>query len=157
MIKRRCTGRGCWSRRSEMQVSEAPDRTDSDTHSDGVLPRMPASMQDLLVEIDLVRVCLLSHSLTLAAWASSPRATLLTVGRRAGRRIDRRRYANLLGLKCRLVCLKNNFSILFGICWVDHEVVVVASSHYVLCVSREDDLEFVEDTVILVRITQSRS
>lgn len=52
-----------------------------------VLEWMPAHVQDLLVEVDLVRVRLLAHSLALS-WRSGtacPRAPLLAVRSRARR------------------------------------------------------------------------
>ena len=54
--------------------------------SNAILERVPAHMQNLLVEIDLIGVRLLAHPLPLSgpgAWTSRSRATLLpTVGRR---------------------------------------------------------------------------
>lgn len=44
-----------------------------------------------------------------------------------------------------------------GVRRVDHEVVVVGTCHDILCIAREDNLEFVEDAVIFIGVAQTRS
>lgn len=113
---------------------------------------MPAHVQDLLVEVDLIRIGLLLHATAGAGRAAGSRTSLLSVAL-----AHRRRYTNLLCLECRLVCLEHNLRILFFLCGVDHEVVVVAAGHNVLGVAREDHLELVEDAIVLVRIAEARA
>lgn len=113
---------------------------------------MPAHVQDLLVEVDLIRIGFLLHATAGAGRAAGSRTGLLSVTL-----AHRRRYTNLLCLECRLVCLEHNLRILFFLCGVDHEVVVVAAGHNVLRVAREDHLELVEDAIVLVRIAEARA
>jgi hypothetical protein len=154
-------------RRAGSSVRKAGQRNQAiDTHvvgrsdCDAVFKWMPAHMQNLLVEVDLVCVRLLAHSLSgthcASRWAVGS-ATRLLVARRTRRRVHWRWDANLLGLEGRLVRLQNNFGVLLRVRGVDHEVVVVAASHDILGVARKDDFELVEDAVILVRIAESRS
>jgi hypothetical protein len=51
--------------------------------------------------------------------------------------------------------LKNDFGLVIGIGRVDHEIVVVGASHDVLCVTGEDDFEFVEDAVVFVGVAET--
>ena len=105
-------------------------------------------MQNLLVEIDLVRIRFLPHA------GSPPRC------RRAGPAalllaVDGCRHAHLLGLEGALVGLQDNLDLLLGVGRVDHEVVVVRARHDVLAVAREHHLELVEDRVILVGVAEA--
>ena len=117
-------------------------------------------MQNLLVEVNLVRIGLLPHSLRRTrcpgSRTTSPRAPLLTC-RRAGGRVDRGGNPDFLRLESGLVSLEHDFGFLLGVGWVDHEVVVVAAGHYVAAVAAEDDFEFIEDAVIFVCVTESRA
>ena len=121
---------------------------------------MPAHVQNLLVEIDLVCIRLFPHALSLPSCTSGrtagSRAALLAAVRACGR-VHRCGNANLLGLESGLVSLQNHFGILLRVRWVDHEVVVVAPRHDVLAVAREHDLELVEDAVVLVGVSESGS
>lgn len=115
--------------------------------------RMPAHVQDLLVEVDLVRIGLLLHAAAGAGRAARARAVLLSVGVL----VHRRRHAHLLRLEGRLVRLEHDLRVLALVRGVDHKVVVVAAGHDILGIAREDHLEFVEDAVVLVRVAQARS
>lgn len=110
-------------------------------------------MQNLLVEVDLVRVRLLLHPLRSSRRAACSGSALLGAG--AGR-VHRRRDADLLRLEGRLVRLQNNLRILVRVRRVDHEVVVVAARHHILRIAREDHLELVEYAVVLVCVAESR-
>src|SRR5262245_58894527 len=79
-----------------------------------VLEWVPAHVQDLLVEIDLVGICLLAHPLSLARRraACAGTALLASVGHGAGRRVDGSGHPNLLSLKCRLVGLEHDLHLL---------------------------------------------
>ena len=122
-----------------------------------ILKWMPAHMQYLLVEIDLIGISLLSHSCTLtdtSSWAPGSGATLFTrCGIRGTGGIDRRRNAYFLCFEGGFVGLKDNFCFCFGIGRVNHEIVVVATCHYVAAIAREDHFEFIKDTVVFVCIT----
>lgn len=67
---------------------------------------MPAHVQDLLVEVDLVRIGLLTHPLRTTSWAAGS-AALLTVfaGTGARRAVHGCWNADLLGLEGTLVSL----------------------------------------------------
>lgn len=123
---------------------------------------MPAHVQNLLVEIDLVRVRLFLHPSPLAScscrWAASPRVTLFTSRpiRRTCGCVDRGWDPNLLLLESRLIGLKNNFRLPLRIRRIDHEIIIVAACHHILGVAGEHDLELVEDAVILVSVTEPR-
>lgn len=122
---------------------------------------MPAHVQDLLVEVDLVRIRLLSHPSTLSTGSRSGTAcsggSLLAIRPGAGRRVDGRWDSNLLGLEGRLVGLEHHLNLLFGVGGVDHEVVVVTAGHDILGIAGEDDLKLVEDAVVLVCVAESRA
>src|SRR5271156_5759419 len=66
-----------------------------------ILERMPTHMQNFLVEIDLIRICFLSHPSTLttccSCWAAGSGAALLPT--RWTRRVNRRWDTNFLCLK----------------------------------------------------------
>ena len=128
----------------------------SSGNSDTVLERMPAHMQYLLVEVDLIRIRLLAHSCSLpSSWRPGSTGTLPgAIGTRA---VDRRRHTNLLRLEGALVCLQHNLSFLLRIGWIDHEVVVVGARHDIGAITTENDLEFVKDAVILVGIAEAGS
>lgn len=111
---------------------------------------MPAHVQDLLVEVNLVGIGLLLHATAGASRAAGARAGLLSVTL-----AHRRRYTNLLCLERRLVRLEHNFGVLLFFCGVDHEIVVVASRHNVIGIAGEHHLELVEDAVVLVRVTET--
>ena len=127
-----------------------------------VFKRMPAHVQNLLVKINLVRVRFFLHPSPLTScscrWAASSRVTLLTSRpiRRTCRCVDGGWNPNLLLLESRLIGLKNNFRLPFRIRGINHEIVVVAACHHILGVAGKDDLEFVEDAVILVSVTEPR-
>ena len=123
-----------------------------------VLLWMPAHVKNLLVKVNLVRIGLLPHSLR-SAGRTVGSAALLAVLTSAWTRgiVHWRGYADLLRLERTLVRLQHDFSVLAFFAWVDHEVVVVAAGHDILRIAGEDDLEFVEDTVVLVCIAQSWS
>lgn len=126
-----------------------------------VFKRMPAHVQNLLVEINLVRVRLFLHPSPLTScacrWATSSRIALFTSRpiRRTCGCVDWGGDPNLLLLESRLIGLKNNFRLPLRIRGIDHEVVIVATCHHILGVAGEDDLELVEDAVILVSVTES--
>ena len=123
---------------------------------------MPAHVQNLLVEINLVRVRLFLHPSALTScscrWAASSRVALFTSWpiRRTCRCVDRGGNPDLLLLESRFIGLKNNFRFPLRIRGIDHEVVIVAARHHILGVPGEDDLELVEDAVIFVSVTQPR-
>ena len=128
-----------------------------------VLERVPAHMQNFFVEVDLIRICLFPHPSSLtpgtSGRATGSRASFLarrSIGR-ARRRVDERWYADLLSLEGRFVGLQHNFHLLVRIGRVDREVVVVTSSHYIFCVTGENHFEFIEYTIVLIRVAQSRS
>jgi hypothetical protein len=131
-------------------------------YSYAVLERMPAHVQYLLVKVNLVCIRLFSHPLASTngtrSWAASSGSSLLaTRSSWTRRRVHRSRYAHFLRLECRLVRLQHDLGILLGVGWVDHEVVIVRSSHDVLRVTRKDDLKFIEDAVVLVSVAKSWS
>lgn len=113
---------------------------------------MPAHVQDLLIEIDLVRIGLLLHPATGTGRAVRPRTGLLAVAPS----IHRRRHPDLLRLERRLVRLQHGLRVPTRLGRVYHEVVVVTSGHDVLRITREDHLELIEDAIVLVRVTQAR-
>lgn len=115
---------------------------------------MPTHVQDLLVEVDLVRVCLLAHALRTASGRART-ATLLAVLTSAG--VHGRRDTDLLGFEGALVSLKDDFGVLVRIAGVDHEVVVVGASHNVPRITREGDLKLVENAVVLICVAESRA
>lgn len=109
-------------------------------------------MQNLLVKVDLIGIGLLLHTTARASRASRSGTILLSVGSA----VHRCRHANLLRLEGRLVRLQHNLRVLLLIRGVDHEVVVVASRHHVLRVTRKDDFEFIKDAVVLVCVAETR-
>ena len=127
-----------------------------------VFKRMPAHVQNFLVEINLVRVRLFLHPSPLTScscrWAASSRVALLTSRpiRRTCGCVDWSGDANLLLLESRLIGLKNNFRLPLRIRGIDHEVVIVTARHYILGITGENDLKFVKDAVILVSVTEPR-
>lgn len=123
------------------------------SNGNAILIRMPAHVQDLLVKVDLIRVGLLLHAPAHANGAACSGPILLSIRTLVHRRWD----ANLLRLESRLICLQYDLRLLARVGGVDHEVVVVTSSHHVLCVARENNLELVENAVILICVTQTRS
>lgn len=124
-------------------------------NGNAVLEWMPAHMQNLLVEVNLVRIRLLTHPLACSRRAARTRPVLLTaISGRTCRRVDRSGNAHFLGLERRLVGLQYNLNFLLWIGWVDHEVIVVAASHDVLAIARKDNLKLVEDTVIFVGVAK---
>ena len=118
---------------------------------------MPAHVENLLVEINLVRVRLFAHPRALAGRTVGAAVALLAVltGARARRIVHRCGYANFLGLECALVCLQHDLGVLAFFRRVDHEIVVVRAGHDVLAVAGVDDLELVEYRVIFVRVAKS--
>ena len=122
---------------------------------------MPAHVQNLLVEINLVRVRLFLHPPPLTScscrWAASSGVTFFTSRpiRRTCGCVDGGRNPNLLLLESRLIGLKNNFRFPLRIRRIDHKVVIVAACHHILRVAREHDLELVEDAVVLVGVAES--
>jgi len=100
----------------------------SSGNSDTVLKGVPAHMQYLLVEIDLICIRLLPHSgpLSSSRRTSSTGALLCAVRTRA---VDRCRHPDLLRFEGALVRLQYNLCLLLGVGWVDHEVVVVGTCH----------------------------
>ena len=115
-----------------------------------VLKGMPAHVQDLLVEVDLVGIGLLLHPTARTRGAARPRASLLSITLVHGRW-----YANLLRLEGRLVRLQHNLRLLLLVCRVDHKVVVITAGHDVLGITGEHNLELVENAVVLIRIAQA--
>src|ERR1700712_3689004 len=91
------------------------------SNSNAIFERMPAHVQNLLVEINLICIGLLSHSTALARCTScrtsGSGSTLLSTirGCRACGCVDRSWNANLFRLEGRLVCLQNNFDFLVRI------------------------------------------
>ena len=124
------------------------------SNGDAVLMGMPAHMQNLLVEVDLIGVGLLTHALGTASWRARPAALLAVL---TGTGVHGRGNANLLCLECALVCLQHDLGILVRVARVDHEVVVIRACHDILCVSGEGHLELVEDAVVLVGVAESGS
>jgi hypothetical protein len=126
-----------------------------------VLERMPAHMQDLLVEVDLIRIGLLPHSPPLptrsSSRTSSPRTTLLSTTGWARRAVDRCRDADFLCFERRLVGLKDHFRFSLRVRWIDHEVVVVAAGHDITAVTAEDHFKLIKNAVIFVRVAESRA
>lgn len=128
-----------------------------------VLERMPAHVQDLLVEVYLVCIRLFPHPSPLAPGPGrrAARSRIIFLARRpigrACRRVDGRWYADLLSLESRFVGLQYHLHFLVRVRGVYHEVVVVTSSHYIFGVTGENDFEFVENAIVLVRVAQSRS
>lgn len=114
---------------------------------------MPAHVQDLLIEVDLIRIGLLLHAATRPGRAGGSGAALLPVGTL----VHRGRHADLLRLERRLVRLQDNLRLLAGVGRVDHKVIIVASGHDILCIAREDNLELIKDAVVFVRVTQARA
>lgn len=83
---------------------------------DAVLEGVPAHVKNLLVEVNLVGVRLLPHSLALATRTVGPRVVLLPVcGSWTRRGVDGRRNSNFLSLESRLVCLKYYFRLFLGV------------------------------------------
>jgi hypothetical protein len=115
-----------------------------------VLKGMPAHVQDLLVEVDLVGIGLLLHPTAGTGGAARSRASLLSIALVHGRW-----YANLLRLEGRLVRLQHNLRLLLLVCRVDHEVIVITAGHDVLGITGEHHLELVENAVVLIRIAQA--
>lgn len=109
-------------------------------------------MQNLLVKVNLIRIGLLLHPAARASRATRSGSILLAVGTS----VHRCRDANLFRLERRLVGLQHNLRILALVGGVNHKVIVVASSHHVLRVTRKDDFELVKDAVVLVRVAQTR-
>ena len=124
------------------------------SNSDAVLMGMPAHMQDLLVEVDLIGVGLLAHALGATSWRARP-TTLLAV--LTGTGVHGRGNANLLCLEGALVCLQHDLGVLVRVARVDHEVVVIRACHDILCVSGEGHFELVKDAVVLVGVAESGS
>lgn len=112
---------------------------------------MPAHVKDLLVEINLIRIGFLLHPATWTSRATRSGTVLLSVGSL----VHRCRYADLLCLEGRLVGLQHNLGVLARFGGVNHEVVVVAACHDILRITREDDFEFVENTVVFVGVAQA--
>ena len=82
------------------------------TYRNSVLPRVPASMQDFLVEVKCIQSHVLPQSTrTYAVLCSTTKF------------ITRQRTTDLLGLERRLVCLQND--VVQGVHVVYPEVVVV--------------------------------
>ena len=92
-----------------MRLNNRSMQEEGATHSDGVLPWVPARVQDLLIEIQGLH----RHSLSKPTWPSILHSEL----------VPRKRGTNLLGLESRLVCLQNHVVLPIGI--VYPEVVVV--------------------------------
>lgn len=113
---------------------------------------MPAHVKDFLVEINLIRIGFLPHPAARTNRAARSGAVLLPIGAP----VHGCGHANLLRFERRLVGLQHNLGVLVLVSGVDHEVVVVASGHDVLRVAREDNLEFIEDTVVFVRVAETR-
>lgn len=114
-----------------------------------VLLRMPAHVQNLLVEVDLIGVGLFAHALRAAGGRVRARSFLAAGTRRA---VHRRGDADLLRLEGALVGLQHHLRVLALFRRVDHEVVVVAASHDVLRIAGEDYFKLVEDAIVLVGI-----
>lgn len=114
--------------------------------------RVPAHVQDLLVEVDLIRIGLLAHALCTTGWRACT-ASLLAV--LTSTSVHRRGDADLLRLECALVGLQHNLGVLVRVARVNHKVVVVGSSHDVSSITRESHLELVEDAVVFVCVAQS--
>ena len=110
-------------------------------------------MQNLLVEVNLIRVRLLAHALRAARRAirSAPLLPILA-GARTGGVVHRRWNTDFLRLESALVGLQHDLGVLAFFGGVDHKVVVVGAGHDVLGVAGEDDLELVEDAVVFVRV-----
>src|SRR5690554_4964413 len=126
------------SKGDEYRIGQGKTHVIGSGDGDGILEWMPAHMQDLLVEVDLVRVRLLPHPCTgSGSRRPCPAALLLAV--------DGCGDANLLRLEGTLVGLQHNLNLLLGCGGVDHEVVVVGSRHDILAVTREYDLELIKD------------
>lgn len=119
--------------------------------------RMPTHMQNLLVEINLIRIRLLPHPLrpTGRTVRSGPLLSSWRA-RSATGAVHRRWNADLLRLEGRFVCLKDDLGVVARFRRIDHEVVVVGTGHDVLRVTRENDLELVEDGVVFVGVAESR-
>lgn len=117
---------------------------------------MPAHVQDLFVEVDLVGVRLLSHATSGPGRRTSCSRASLLVSVGAGR-VDRSRHSNFLSLEGRFVGLEYHFCLLLGVGGIDHEIVVVASGHDILAISTEHHLKLVKDAVVFVRIAQTRA
>jgi hypothetical protein len=124
------------------------------SNGDAVLMGMPAHMQNLLVEVDLIGVGLLAHTLGATSWGARPTA-LLAVLTSTG--VHGRGNADLLRLEGALVRLQHDLGVLVRVARVDHEVVVIRACHDILRVSGESHLELVEDAVVLVGVTESGS
>lgn len=121
------------------------------SNGNAILIGMPAHVQDLLIEIDLLRVRLLLHATARPSRAAGPGVALLSIGPL----VHRRGNADLLRLESRLVRLQYNLRLLGGVCGVDHKIVVVASGHDIFSIAGEDHFKFIEDTVVLVRVAQT--
>lgn len=103
--------------RSVPSVGEAVSYIIRRGDRNAVLEGVPTHVQDLLVEVDLVRIRLLAHPLALAwrSWAARPRAALLAVRSRARGRVDGRRDPDLLRLEGRLVRLQHHLDLLLRV------------------------------------------
>lgn len=102
--------------KSCLRISHSPeDQTHAATYvvrsrnGDAVLERMPAHMQDLLVEINCIRIRLLAHPRSLTSWTVCSAVALLVL---AASSVHRCRDANLLRLERALICLQYNLSVL---------------------------------------------
>lgn len=102
------------------------------SNGDAVLMGMPAHMQNLLVEVNLIGVGLLAHALRATGWRAGP-ATLLAV--LTGTGVHGRGDADLLCLEGALVSLQHDLGVLIRVAGVDHEVVVIRACHDILRVS----------------------
>lgn len=130
----------------------------SSSNSNAILLRMPAHVQNLLVEINLIGIRLLTHPLGTTSGAIGPASLLaafFTTRAARARAAHGSRDSDLFGLESGLVGLQHNFSVVAGFCRVDHEIVVVGACHDVAGVAREGDFELVEDGIVLVRIAEA--
>lgn len=118
---------------------------------------MPAHVQDLLVEIDLVGIGFLAHPLCPGRAACSGAILLAAIRSGTRRRVDRSWHAHFLSLERRFVGLQDDLYLLLRVRRVNHEVVVVAARHDILRIARKDNLELVEYTVVLIGIAQTWS
>ena len=115
---------------------------------------MPAHVQNLLVEIDLIGVCLLAHPLRASHRTGRATSTLLAILTRPRARsgIHRSGNADFFRLECAFVSLKDDLGVVALIGGVDHEVVIVGASHDVLGVTREDYFKLVKDAVVFIGV-----
>jgi len=119
-------------------------------NGNAVLEGVPAHVQNLLVEVDLIGIRLLLHATAGASRAAGPRSGLLAA------LVHGSGHTDLLRLERRLVRLEHNLRILFFLRRVNHEVVVITAGHDVLGVAGEDNLELVEDAVVFVGVAEAR-